>query len=125
VKIFHPIFDAFLSRRHTVQPSKEDIIKTQELIHVASEIYANEKSYASEVRDKLSSILGVSLSKEENPDGTSADGLYVVVLEYKRIPILILEFKREYGEGGSDASTQAGLSMKRSWIQKDVSLLRL
>jgi len=94
-------------------------------MHVASEIYANEKSYASELRDKLSGILGVSLSKEENPDGTSADGLYVVVLKYKRIPILILEFKREYGEGGSDASTQAGLSMKRSWIQKDVSLLIL
>jgi len=77
------------------------------------------------VRDKLSRILGVSLSKEENTDRTSADGLYVVVLEYKRIPILILEFKREYGEGGSDAPMQAGLSMKRSWIQKDVSLLRL
>ena len=124
VTIFHPVFDAFLSRRHTAQPSKEDLIKTQELMHIASEIHVNEKSYASELRDKLSSIIGISLSKEENPDGTSPDGLYAVVLEYKRISILILEFKRKYGEGGSDASTQAGLSMKRSWIQKDVSLLR-
>ena len=66
-------------------------------------------------------MLNVSLSNEENPDGTSVDGLYVVV----KIPILILEFKREYGEGGSDASTQAGLFMKRSWIQKDVSILRV
>ena len=44
VTIFHPIFDAFLSRHHTAQPSKEDLVKTQELIHVASEIYANEKA---------------------------------------------------------------------------------
>ena len=43
-------------------------------------------------------------------------GLYVVVLEYERIPILILELKQEYGEGGSGASMQACLSMKRSWI---------
>jgi len=109
----------------TGEPSKQDLINAQELMHVASQIYGDEKSYALEVRKKLSYILGVSLSKEENPDGTSADGVHVVVLEYNRIPILILEFKREYGEGGSDASTQGGLSMKRSWVQKNVSLLGL
>jgi len=70
-------------------------------------------------------MLGVSLSMEGNVDGTSPDGVYSIVLEYNRIPILILEFKREYGEGGSDASTQGGLSMKRSWVQKNVSLLGL
>ena len=33
---------------------------------------------------------------------------YVAVLEYKkRIPALILEFEREYGEGCSHTSTQA------------------
>ena len=92
---------------------------------LASQIHGQETAYASKLREKLSEILGVSLSKEANSDGTSADGCYVTVLNYKWIPILILEFKREYGEGGSDASTQGGLSMRRSWIQTDVSLLRL
>ena len=94
-------------------------------MHFVSEIYVDEECYAWEIRDKLSDILGVSLSREENQDGTCTDGLYVAVPKYKRIPILILEFKQEYSEGGSDASTQAGLSMKRSWIDKDVSLFRL
>lgn len=93
-------------------------------MHLASAIYTKESIYASELCEKLSHILGVSLSKEENTDKTAADGVYVVVLKYKRIPIFILEFKREYGEGSCDASTQAGLSMKRSWIQRDVSLLK-
>ena len=93
-------------------------------MHFVSE--ADETSYGWKIRDKLSDILGASLSREKNQDGkTFTDGLYVVVLRYKRIPILILEFKPEYGEGGSDASTQAGLSMRRSWIDKDVSLFRL
>ena len=125
MKIFHPIFDTFLARRHTVRPSTEDLIKSQELMHFVSEIYVDEECYAWEIRDKLSDILGVSLSREENQDGTFIDGLYVAVPKYKRIPILILEFKQEYSEGGSDTSTQAGLSMKRSWIDKDVSLFRL
>jgi len=125
VTIFHSVFETFLSDLHTVQPSAEDLIHTQELIHAASEIYSHESDYALKLRQKLSLILDVSLVKEELPDGTSPDGLYAVVLKYKRIPILILEFKREYGEGGSDASTQGGLYVKRSWIQTDVSLLRL
>ena len=94
-------------------------------MHLVSQIYADETSYANEIRSKLADILGVSLTQEINEDKTSADGVYVVVVENKRIPILILEFKREIGEGGCDASTQAGLSMKRSWIDKDVSLFRL
>ena len=75
LKIFHPIFYTFLARRPTVQPSIKDLIKSQELTHLISEIYADETSYASELRDKLPRMLGVSLSKEENPNRISADGL--------------------------------------------------
>jgi len=119
VTIFHSVFETFLCDLHTVQPSKEDLIHTQELIHAASEIYSHKKDYASALWQKLSLILDVSLVKEEFPDGTSPDGLYAVVLKYKQIPILILEFQREYGEGGSDASMQGGLYMKQLWIQTD------
>ena len=126
VKIFHPIFDT--SSLVTTQSSCQLRILSNRknlCISYISEIYADETSYASELRDKLSRALGVSWSKEDNPDRTSANGLYVVFLAYKRIPILILEFKWEYSEGSSDASTHVGLSMKQSWIQKDMSFLRL
>ena len=59
-----------------------------------SEIYADETRYASKIRDKLSNILGVSLSEEENQDRTSPDGVYAVQLTLKQIPIFSLEFKR-------------------------------
>jgi len=39
-----------------------------------------------------------------------------------RIPLFDTDFKRELGDGASDPSTQVGLSMKRAWIQKAVSL---
>ena len=42
-----------------------------------------------------------------------------------RIMFLILELKRELGEGGCDPTTQAGLSMKRSWIEPSVGYNRL
>ena len=37
-----------------------------------------------------------------------------------RFNILILELKRELGEGDCDSTTQAGLRMKRSWIEPSV-----
>jgi len=39
-----------------------------------------------------------------------------------RIPLSYMEFKKELADGASDPSTQAGLSMKRGWIQQAVSL---
>jgi len=41
------------------------------------------------------------------------------VINNIRIPILIVELKKELGDGGYDPSTQAGLIMRRSWIQED------
>jgi len=38
------------------------------------------------------------------------------------IPLLVIQLKEEFAEGASDPSTQVGLSMKRAWIQKAVSL---
>ncbi|TFK31382.1 hypothetical protein BDQ12DRAFT_694237, partial [Crucibulum laeve] len=124
IEIFNPVFGRFLRHCHTVETSKKDLIKVQELMQLASEIWDNEREYALKIRAKLSEVLRVSLSKEENADQTSADGVYSFTLGYMRIPIFIMELKKEYGEGGCDASTQAGLSMKRSWLQVDRTSMR-
>ncbi|TDL19319.1 hypothetical protein BD410DRAFT_727414 [Rickenella mellea] len=41
-----------------------------------------------------------------------------------RIPLVIIELKKELGEGGCDPTTQAGLSMKRYWIPAERQPIR-
>lgn len=75
-----------------------------------------------EIRKRLTRILGLPVHEEPNTDKTSADGVHMIMVGDVRIPLLIVELKRELGEGGCDPTTQVGISMRRSWIQQDVSL---
>lgn len=40
-----------------------------------------------------------------------------------RVLLIIFELKRQLGDGSYDPSAQAGLSMRRSWIRDEVSLI--
>ena len=53
-------------------------------------------------------------------NGTKADGVITLQIGDDRIVFLIIELKRELGEGGCDPATQAGLSMRRTWIELSV-----
>ena len=90
-------------------------------MHSLSYIRTKELSRNAMKRHKLREILKVDVHQEINDDGTSADGLHMFVVNGFRIPLFDAEFKREFGDGSSDPSTQVGLSMKRMWIQKNVS----
>jgi len=74
------------------------------------------------IRHKLRQILDVGVRQETNDDGTSPDGIHMFLVNGFRIPLSHMEPKKELGDGASDPSTQAGLSMKRAWIQTAVSL---
>ncbi|TFK32542.1 hypothetical protein BDQ12DRAFT_692377 [Crucibulum laeve] len=120
IQIFHPIFETFVhdaSGSH-IQPSREDIIHTQKLMHLASKI-TNETSRAKDLREILSIILQVAILQEQNSDASTPDGMYTAMFNGISIAFLIWELKREVGEGGSDASTQAELSMRQVWTQKN------
>ncbi|TFK34770.1 hypothetical protein BDQ12DRAFT_612898 [Crucibulum laeve] len=73
------------------------------------------------IQGQLEEILGVSLSQEVNTDNTF---VYVIVLGKERIPILIMQFKKEIGEDGCDPSIQCGLSMRQLWIQPERKSMR-
>jgi hypothetical protein len=70
----------------------------------------------------LTEILGFDVRDEPNIDKSSADGVHVFVVNSMRLPLLIMELKRELGDGGCDPSAQVGLTMRRSWLQDDVSV---
>lgn len=56
-------------------------------------------------------ILGFDVHEESN-DRFTADGVHILVLNRIRLSLLIMEVKRELGDGGSDPSHQVGLSMR-------------
>jgi len=125
IQIFHPIFDDFihLVNDPDVQPSANDLKNVQELMYFASEVGRMEERHDGHnegLRTRLRRILQAEVHEEPNPDGTKPDGVITLQIGDARITFLILELKRELGEGGCDPTTQVGLSMKRSWIDLSV-----
>lgn len=90
-------------------------------MHLLSIISASELKRNAEIRTKLTEILGLDIHEEPNIDKSSADGVYMFIVNKLHLPLLIMELKRELGDSTCDPSTQAGLTMRRSWIQDDVS----
>jgi hypothetical protein len=123
IHIFHPIFEHFLHRLADPQltPTPNEVRNTHKLMVKASKI-VSETTRVEELRRLLTELLGDSVHLEANNDGTSADGVLTLVLRdtRTRIQLVILELKREWGEGGCDAVNQAGLSMRQRWIQNEV-----
>ncbi|KAF9565850.1 hypothetical protein CPC08DRAFT_141691 [Agrocybe pediades] len=77
-----------------------------------------------EIRKHLTKILGFNLHEEPNTDKSIADGVHIHVVDNVRVASLIMELKRELDDGGSDPSIQAGLMMKRTWIQANCASIR-
>ena len=127
IQIFHPIFDDFIHLVNDpgVQPTPDDLKKVQELMYYAAEVGRVEEEgkggYNEGLCERLRHIVQDDVHLEPNSDATSADGVITLQVSDARIVFLILELKRELGEGGCDPSLQAGLSMKRSWINPSVS----
>ncbi|KAF8965900.1 hypothetical protein BDZ97DRAFT_1729574 [Flammula alnicola] len=124
VQIFHPIFDQFIQlvSDPSVQPTNDEVRQAQELMHLLSAIGTQEPNRSSVIRanTKLMEILQVDVRPEPHTDGTSTDcGIQVLLVNNIRIPLFIMVLNRELGDAGCDPSTQAGLTMRRSWIQKD------
>ena len=130
IQIFHPIFGDFiyLVNDPDFQPTVDDIKDVQELMYFASEVGRMEEGQHGlneGLRKRLRRILQAGVHVEPNNDGTKADGVITLQIGDERIVFLILELKRELGEGGCDPTTQAGLSLKRSWIEHTVGYNRL
>ena len=126
IQIFHPIFDDFMHLVHdpNLQPTVDDLKIVQELMYFASEVGRMEDRHNGHnegLRKRLRHILEVEVHEEPNLNGTKPDGVVTLQIGDARIAFLILELKRELGEGGCDPTTQGGLSMKRSWIDPTVS----
>jgi hypothetical protein len=127
IQIFHRIFDDFLCSVNSPddQPSVEDLENVYDLMYYVSEVRQTEDRYREGFRQKLSQILAAPIHEEQNPDNTKPDGVIMVQLGDTCIPYVFIELKRELGEGGCDPTSQASLTMRRSWIHASVSYNRI
>ena len=102
-------------------PVPDDIIRqTTDYMKTASAIYKTEQERRSALTPLLCKILGVDIQTIQNEDNTMPDGIVENVIMEARSLLLLKEDKNEIGDGGSDPSTQGGLSAGRSWAQPRV-----
>ncbi|KAJ2932632.1 hypothetical protein H1R20_g4445, partial [Candolleomyces eurysporus] len=120
LEIFHPVFRLFLRllRDPSHQPSPSDILAIQELFHYNRNIVA-ESTRNSKLLPLFAKLLGCTIAQYVNPDGTTPDAMYIISIDGMTLAALVLELKNELGDGECDPSTQAGHSMRCTWIQKD------
>ena len=124
IQIYHPEFgyfrDDFIDE-HLEVPT-EVVRATARFTSKASGIYKTEDMRRSAIRPKLLDVISVGMEKILNLDSTSADGMVVTqaLMMGEVAAIGIEEDKNRFGDGGSDPSTQAGLSYGRFWAQTNV-----
>jgi hypothetical protein len=124
IQLFHPVFGHFLddlSKDLCVPP---EIVKaTVGYMRASSAMYDNEAIRRATLEPHLGRILGNGMGTVVNPDGTWPDGAFSITLTNEiceSAVTLIKEEKNNIGDGGSDPSTQVGLSMARFWAQDQV-----
>ena len=121
IVLFHSAFGCFLDDIRSGCVVPDNIIrKTVEYMRATSGIFASETVRRIELSPLLCDILGVNIQTIQNDDKTTADGTAKsgTKAEDMSFSCLFEEDINEIGDGGSDPSTQAGLSAVRSWAQK-------
>ena len=110
VQLFHPAFGHFLDSVKSNDTLPHDIIRqTAEYMKAASAIYESERKRRKVLTPLLCAILDINIQMILNEDKTNPPFL-----------IFLQEDKNEFGDGGSDPSTQAGVSAGCCWAQSRV-----
>jgi hypothetical protein len=122
--LFHPVFGHFLDDLSNDLCVPPEIAKaTVGYMRASSAMYDNEAIRRAALEPHLGRILGNGMGTVVNPDGTWPDGAFSITLTNEiceSAVTLIKEEKNNIGDGGSDPSTQVGLSMARFWAQDQV-----
>jgi hypothetical protein len=120
IQIFHPVFEDFYHYllHPDYRPSEDLIRETYGFMEQASIISTSENTRANKLRTSLSSILKRYVMTVG--EKSRADGSVWLTLENFAVVLVVMEVKREYGEGGCDSATQASFSFRNYWLQNKV-----
>ncbi|KAK7001847.1 hypothetical protein R3P38DRAFT_3045071 [Favolaschia claudopus] len=133
VHLYNPAFARFLdyAANSDLKVPDKVMIATAALMRHASAIYTDEDSRRAATRQHLQDALAIGLQTIVSEDGTKPDGVITATLSALEgsvpgvVTLLVEEEKRELGEGGCDASTQASFSMLRYWAQNTSTVVQV
>jgi hypothetical protein len=124
IHIYNPIFSHFYN--HLAEaPSRvtEDFLrKMQDFMAKAAVVSTAEEDRWQFTWKILSEIFG-SIHSERNRDRSLPDSMHVIEIGDVGVCVLVIEIKREMGEGGSDATIQVSISFRKNWVFGEVSLI--
>jgi hypothetical protein len=124
IHIYNPIFSCFYNHL-TEAPSKvtEDFLReTQDFMAKAAVVATTEEDHHQAIWNALREIFGGSIHTERNKDGSLLDRVRVIEIHNFGVCVLVIEIKREMGEGGLDATNQISISFRKAWVFGEVSL---
>ncbi|XP_006459609.1 hypothetical protein AGABI2DRAFT_191518 [Agaricus bisporus var. bisporus H97] len=115
VHIYHPIFWQFTrdANDRSLVPDPDFLLSVRDFMHGACKVSSDELDLNHELRRHLKKLLQWHMPMESNKKDTRSDGVIMFSNPDVRTPMVIAEFKRSLGEGGCDASIQAGNSMRK------------
>ena len=121
IQLFHPVFQEFLDRIDDpkFEPDEASLSFASALLPATSRIPRSEEVALQKLRPLLGNLLGrvvgTVVTGKLIPDGMT---LKSVAAHW--IPLITLEYKRAFSEGGCDPSTQAALSVREFLSSKEV-----
>lgn len=127
VQVFHPVFQQFLDRIEdpTFKPSDVGVRAVSEVMSTSVEIRPSESEAFSALRPLLSKLLGRTLTQQPSAGTHTADGLVVKQLGKSTVPLVCIEYKSAFGEGGCHPSAQAAYSTREFLVLNEVCCPRI
>ena len=127
IQTFHQVFQEFVDRVNdpAFEPSDEVVSIISELMSTAAEIDPSEDKALLRLRPLLSRLLGGFVGQVPSMSltsiGTSTpDGMMLKQPDERAASLVCIEYKRAFGEGGYDPSTQASYSVREFLISPQV-----
>lgn len=128
IQLFNPVFAYFTSRAFDPEHNVPSVFvrRIRTAVELFAQIHSSEASRQTSLRSILQDIISFPIFFASNADGTSADG--VVFGSHGRTEctyLVVVEEKRELGDGWSDPSTQGAFSYLRTFCRPNNSTLLL
>ena len=116
------MFQEFLDRINdpAFEPDEEMISIVSELMPMTTEIHTLEDNALTKLRPLLTGLLGGYLGKVISTGSRTPDGMISKQLGDCIAPLVCTEYKRAFGEGGCDPSTQASYSIRGFLVLAEV-----
>jgi len=114
IQIFHPVFQEFSDRidSPTFKPDEVDLSFVSELMPLVSKIPPSEENALKKLLPLLGRLLGRHVGSVISTRKRTPDGMVLKTIDDHIVPLLTIEYKRAFGEGGCDPSTQASFSVR-------------